>query len=61
MSDAEIIDELKKAGAALADAMGHAQGCPKVSSGIPCVCGKGFKQAKALGDWNSLVRRLKSS
>jgi uncharacterized protein YcfL len=42
-------------GNALARAIGHKQGCPKVSPMIPCVCGCAGQQAKALDDWQHFV------
>lgn len=55
------IEALIHVGNALADAVGHNVGCPKVSPMVPCVCGHGFQQSKAISDWKSLVRRLKNN
>ena len=48
-------EQLIAAGTALARAIGHKQGCPKVSPMIPCVCGCAGQQAKALDDWQHLM------
>lgn len=50
--------ELIKAGAALARSIGHdpAFRCPKSSPAVPCTCGAAQQQAKALDDWQQLVR-----
>jgi len=55
--------ELIKAGTALARSIGHdphnnggpVHGCPKASPMIPCTCGAGQQQAKALDDWQHLM------
>jgi hypothetical protein len=50
-----VIDEIVAAGTALARSIGHMQGCPKISAHIPCTCGCGAQQAKALDDWQHLM------
>ena len=52
---------LIEAGTALARSIGHNPGarCPKMSPAIPCTCGAGAQQAKALDDWQHLVADIK--
>lgn len=67
--DARSISErLIAAGTALARAVGHnpetnAHGmqCPKLSRAVPCTCGAGAQQAKALDDWQHLMVELKDA
>lgn len=49
-----------RTGEALARSIGHNHRCPKVSPAVPCTCGEGAKQAKALDDWMHLVEEIKS-
>ena len=51
-------EKLIDVGNTLARALGHVPGCPKVSPAIPCTCGEGAKQAKALDDWKHLVELM---
>jgi hypothetical protein len=53
--------KLIEAGNALARSIGHRMGynCPKISPAVPCTCGAGLQQAKALSDWDHLVRSIK--
>jgi len=51
-------EKLLAAGEALARAIGHTHGCPKLSPAIPCVCEASKQQAKALDDWIHLVATL---
>ena len=50
-------DALIHAGEALARSIGHdpKHHCPKSSPAVPCLCGAGQQQAKALDDWQHLV------
>ena len=54
-------EKLLEIGNALARSVGHrfARGCPKVSAAVPCTCGAGAEQAKALADWDQLVEQIK--
>lgn len=54
-------DELVKLGNALARAIGHTPGCPKLSPAIPCICDAGRQQAKALDEWLQAVKEIKES
>lgn len=49
---------LVEAGTAMAGSIGHKPGCPKVASAIPCICGHGQAQSKALADWLELMREI---
>lgn len=53
----ELERELLRRGNALARAIGHRMGppCPKISPHVPCTCGAGAQQAKALADWDDFV------
>jgi hypothetical protein len=53
-------EQLIAAGTALARAIGHKQGCPKVSPMVPCVCGCAGQQAKALDDWQHLMADIQA-
>ena len=56
--------KLVELGTALARSLGHkpvqqnAYGCPKASPAVPCICGAGREQAKALDDWQHFVKTL---
>ena len=61
-------EEIVAAGTALARSIGHnpevgpTHGqCPKLSRMIPCTCGAGAQQAKALDDWQHLMADLAKS
>lgn len=60
MNDRET--NLIELGNALARSIGHRMGshCPKISPAVPCTCGAGADQAKALGDWQHLMADLNS-
>jgi hypothetical protein len=53
--------KLIELGNALARSLGHkpvggsAYTCPKISSTVPCTCGAGREQAKALDDWQHFL------
>jgi hypothetical protein len=47
-------NRLLEAGNALALSLGHHPTCPSASRAIPCTCGAGGEQAKALADWREL-------
>jgi hypothetical protein len=48
-------EEIVAAGTALVRSIGHQNTCPKASQMIPCTCGAGKQQAKALDDWQHLM------
>lgn len=54
-------EKLIEVGNALARSVGHHFGnrCPKVSPAVPCTCGAGAEQAKALSDWQHLTQEIK--
>jgi hypothetical protein len=54
-------EDIVAAGTALAHSIGHMTGCPKISPAIPCTCGCGSEQAKALDDWQHLTRASKEA
>ena len=54
-------EKLIELGTALARSIGHKPTCPKVTMSIPCVCGCGKLQAKALDDWQHLMAEIKES
>jgi hypothetical protein len=56
-------EKLLELGNNLARALGHrlAYPCPKVSPAVPCTCGAGAQQAKALEDWAHLLDQIKES
>lgn len=51
-------------GNAMARSIGHASvngnafHCPKLSPAVPCTCGAGKQQAKALDDWQHVVAEV---
>jgi hypothetical protein len=54
-------EKLLELGNALARATGHhiARGCPKISPAVPCTCGAGLEQAKALDAWQRFLDQVK--
>jgi len=55
-----IEEKLIQIGNVLARSIGHVPGrCPKISPTVPCTCGAGKQQAKALSDWDELVEDIK--
>jgi hypothetical protein len=56
-------EKLIELGTALARSLGHNAkfNCPKVSHAVPCTCGAGAQQAKALDDWQHLMAEVKES
>ena len=59
MTQTEV--ELIRVGNALARSVGHAQGCPKLAPGMPCLCHAAREQAGALDNWLHLVREIESA
>ena len=59
-------EKLIELGNALARSIGHdpannggrVHSCPKMSPSIPCTCGAGKQQAKALDDWQHLIAEI---
>lgn len=53
-------ERLLDAGNALARSLGHHPSCPMVSRAIPCSCAASQEQAKALDDWQHLVKEIEA-
>jgi hypothetical protein len=56
-------EKLIELGTALARSIGHdpKYRCPKISPAVPCTCGAGVQQAKALDDWQHFMQEVKES
>ena len=56
-------EKLVEVGNVLARSIGHKMDprCPKISPAVPCVCGAGAQQAKALSDWDEVSQKVKMS
>lgn len=56
-------EKLIEVGSALARSIGHRMGhnCPKISPAVPCTCGAGAQQDKALAAWDALMQQIKES
>lgn len=56
-------EKLIETGAALARSIGHRMGynCPKISPAVPCTCGAGAEQGRALAAWDALMQQIKES
>ena len=54
-------EKLIDLGSELVRVLGHKTGCPKIASSVPCICGAGQEQARAINDWIHLLQQIKES